>query len=65
VVWPEVPAPFYFYDEDPRFRKYATGWRATRAYLLTGVVAHTPPARRSIRRTALALGTAASADTTR
>ena len=42
LVWPEVPAPFY-YDEDPRFRKYADDLaRTTGAYLLTGVVAHTP-----------------------
>ena len=42
VVWPEMPAPLYW-DEDPNFRKYAaelTG--ATHAYLLTGLVAHTP-----------------------
>jgi apolipoprotein N-acyltransferase len=42
VVWPEMPAPLYW-DEDPNFRKYATELtRATHAYLLTGVVAHTP-----------------------
>jgi apolipoprotein N-acyltransferase len=42
VVWPEMPAPFYFYDEDARFRKYTTELtQTTRAYLLTGVVAHT------------------------
>jgi apolipoprotein N-acyltransferase len=42
IVWPEVPAPFY-YDRDPRFREYVNGLaRMTRAYLLTGVVAHTP-----------------------
>src|SRR5206468_9281905 len=41
-VWPEVPAPFYYYD-DPRFRTYADNLaRATRAYLLLGIVAHTP-----------------------
>ena len=41
VVWPEVPAPLY-YDEDPRFRSYAdTLARATNAYLLIGLVAHT------------------------
>lgn len=42
VVWPEVPAPLY-YDEDERFRNYVDELaRATRAYLLLGVVAHTP-----------------------
>ena len=42
VVWPEMPAPLYW-EEDPNFRTHAaelTG--ATRAYLLTGIVAHTP-----------------------
>ena len=42
VVWPEVPAPFY-YDQDPRFQRYADDLaRTTGAYFLTGVVAHTP-----------------------
>jgi apolipoprotein N-acyltransferase len=41
VVWPEVPAPLY-YEEDPRFRSYADNLaRATQAYLLIGLVAHT------------------------
>jgi len=41
VVWPEVPAPLN-YDEDPRFRSYADNLaRATHAYLLIGLVAHT------------------------
>jgi apolipoprotein N-acyltransferase len=41
LVWPEVPAPLY-YEEDPRFRSYADNLaRATRAYLLIGLVAHT------------------------
>jgi apolipoprotein N-acyltransferase len=41
VVWPEVPAPLY-YEEDPRFRSYADNLaRATHAYLLIGMVAHT------------------------
>ena len=39
IVWPEIPAPFYFY-QDPRYRadmeKLA---RATRAHLLIGTVA--------------------------
>ena len=42
VVWPEMPAPLYW-NEDPNFRKHAaelTG--ATHAYLLSGIVAHTP-----------------------
>jgi apolipoprotein N-acyltransferase len=42
VVWPEVPAPFYYY-EDERFRAYVDNLaRTTRAYLLLGIVAHTP-----------------------
>ena len=41
VVWPEVPAPFYY--EDPRFRDYADGLaRLSHAYLLIGEVGHTP-----------------------
>ncbi len=42
VVWPEVPAPFYYY-EDERFRTYVDNLaRTARAYLLLGIVAHTP-----------------------
>ena len=42
VVWPEVPAPF-FYDEDPGFRAVAAGLaRSTHAALLMGTVARTP-----------------------
>lgn len=42
VVWPEVPAPLYYY-EDARFRSYVDELaRAIRAHLLIGVVAHTP-----------------------
>jgi apolipoprotein N-acyltransferase len=42
IVWPEVPAPFYYY-EDERFRSYVDSLaRTTRAYLLLGIVAHTP-----------------------
>ena len=42
VVWPEVPAPLY-YDEDERFRSYAnTLARVSHAWLLVGVVAHAP-----------------------
>jgi apolipoprotein N-acyltransferase len=42
IVWPEVPAPFYYY-EDPTFRAYVNGLaRMTRANVLIGVVAHTP-----------------------
>ncbi len=41
IVWPEVPAPFYYY-EDQRFRTYIdTLARAAHAYVLVGVVAHT------------------------
>ena len=42
IVWPEVPAPFY-YTEDPEFRGYVNNLaRSARAYVLLGVVAHTP-----------------------
>jgi apolipoprotein N-acyltransferase len=42
VVWPEVPAPLYYY-EDERFREQAAALaRRARAHLLLGVVAHTP-----------------------
>jgi len=41
VIWPEVPAPLYYY-EDERFRAYVNGLaRTIHAYLLIGVVAHT------------------------
>ena len=42
IVWPEVPAPYY-YDRDREFREYVNGLaRMTRAHFLVGVVAHTP-----------------------
>lgn len=42
VVWPEVPAPLYYYD-DPRFRAYVDALaHAANTHLLLGVVAHTP-----------------------
>ena len=42
IVWPEVPAPLY-YDDDPRLRTYLADLaRAAQAYLLLGVVTHTP-----------------------
>ena len=42
IVWPEVPAPLYYY-EDPRFRQYLdTLAREIRSYLLVGIVAHAP-----------------------
>jgi apolipoprotein N-acyltransferase len=42
IVWPEVPAPFY-YSEDPVFRAYINDLaRTARAYVLAGIVAHTP-----------------------
>jgi len=42
LIWPEVPAPFYFYD-DAGFREVATGLaRAIQASFLFGTVAHTP-----------------------
>jgi apolipoprotein N-acyltransferase len=41
IVWPEVPAPFYYYD-DPAFHDLIDKLaRTTRAYLLIGIVAHT------------------------
>jgi apolipoprotein N-acyltransferase len=45
VFWPEVPAPFYYYD-DPRFREIMDNLaRTIHAHLLIGVVAHTDDAR--------------------
>jgi apolipoprotein N-acyltransferase len=42
LVWPEVPAPFY-YDEDPAFHDRVNQLaRAAGAYFLLGTVAHTP-----------------------
>ena len=45
LVWPEVPAPFYYYDE-PRYRRLMDDLaRSTHAYLLIGDVAHDPDGR--------------------
>jgi apolipoprotein N-acyltransferase len=45
VLWPEVPAPFYYYD-DPHFREIMDNLaRTIHAYLVIGVVAHTDDAR--------------------
>ena len=45
AVWPEVPAPFYYYD-DPRYRTLMDGLaRATHAYLLIGDVSRDPDGR--------------------
>ena len=42
IVWPEVPAPLYYF-EDPVLRGYVDSLaRASRAYVLLGIVAHTP-----------------------
>jgi apolipoprotein N-acyltransferase len=42
IVWPEVPAPLYYYD-DPRFRALVDNLaRTMRAHLLIGIVAHSP-----------------------
>ena len=42
IVWPEVPAPFYYFDDDV-FRGYINGLaHATNAHVLVGIVAHTP-----------------------
>src|SRR5207249_8374888 len=41
LIWPELPAPFYYYD-DAEFRKLAQGLaRATGVGFLLGTVAHT------------------------
>src|SRR5439155_9184571 len=41
LIWPEVPAPFYYYD-DPEFRQLVEGLaRAARTAFLLGTVAHT------------------------
>ena len=41
IAWPEVPAPFY-YSEDEQFRGYVNNLaRAAQAYVLLGIVAHT------------------------
>jgi apolipoprotein N-acyltransferase len=41
IVWPEVPAPFYYFD-DPQFRDQFNGLaRAARASVLSGIVART------------------------
>ncbi|MBV8907326.1 MAG: apolipoprotein N-acyltransferase [Acidobacteriia bacterium] len=45
AVWPEIPAPFYYYD-DPRYRHLMdTLARTTHSYLLIGDVAHDPDGR--------------------
>jgi apolipoprotein N-acyltransferase len=42
IVWPEVPAPLYYF-EDPVLRGYVNNLaRAAKAYVLLGTVAHTP-----------------------
>ena len=42
LVWPEVPAPWY-YDDDPEFRKLATSLaRSSRTSFLFGTVARSP-----------------------
>jgi len=42
IVWPEVPAPLYYY-EDPVLRRYVNELaHTTNAYVLLGIVAHTP-----------------------
>jgi apolipoprotein N-acyltransferase len=45
IVWPEVPAPFY-YEQDPQFKGYVdTLARTLKAYVLAGVVGRTPDSR--------------------
>jgi len=42
IVWPEVPAPLYYF-EDAVFRGYVNNLaHTTNAYVLLGIVAHTP-----------------------
>jgi apolipoprotein N-acyltransferase len=42
IVWPEVPAPLYYFD-DPVLRDYVDKLaRASRAYVVLGIVAHAP-----------------------
>ena len=42
IVWPEVPAPLYYYD-DPQFRASINNLaRTLKAHVLIGTVAHTP-----------------------
>ncbi len=42
IVWPEVPAPLYYFD-DPVLRNYVDNLaRAANAHVLLGIVAHTP-----------------------
>jgi apolipoprotein N-acyltransferase len=41
VIWPEVPAPMYYYEDAPFRRQVNQVARTTRAYLLLNVVAHT------------------------
>ncbi len=42
IIWPELPGPFYYYD-DPEFHRYATDLaRITGTYFLFGTVAYTP-----------------------
>jgi apolipoprotein N-acyltransferase len=42
IVWPEVPAPLYYF-EDPVLRGYVDNLaRAAKAHVLLGIVAHTP-----------------------
>ena len=47
VIWPEMPASFYFHD-DSFTREYAEGIaRRTNSYFLTGIVAFVPGSRRT------------------
>jgi apolipoprotein N-acyltransferase len=42
IVWPEVPAPFYYFDDEV-LRGYVNGLaRGARAHVLLGIVAHAP-----------------------
>lgn len=42
IIWPELPGPFYYYN-DPTFHRYATDLaRTAGTYFLFGTVAYTP-----------------------
>ena len=45
LVWPEIPAPFYYYDDGPYRTLMDHVARATHAYLLIGDVSHDPDGR--------------------
>ncbi len=42
IVWPEVPAPFYYFDDPPFQHMVDSLARHTHAYILAGIVARAP-----------------------